>query len=422
MKIAHLVLATVLGLVGADERRLFYDLHVPPAWPAVPPIPARGEAPPVPSGGFLYRNGSAADRFGAEGQKAVYTFEAEPGEFSLFEVECFGMSRGWAATVAVRVLDASGAVLAETERAGGTTFGTVLPFTSPARGTFRLELEARAQAVRFVVVRHSDHEARRLGDLLLLDGVDEAFGFLAARGDEAHYAVVAPPGERVVVTVLPLREPHQGALFGAREALVRSLVGERRQGPGVALRRVLAEPRARQAERGGERGEAGREGREGRESRDGRGATFDTPWPGLVVPVEDGPPLPPTQRLELVADAENLARFAVVRRDGDRGGLFHVTIDRAPVRAAVRGRVGDESDDPLAGVEVHFLLQPTLDLVESVVSASDGTFEVRLPHGDYSVLTFDGASRRVERVLARIGGDQELNLVRSVPPLPEQRR
>ena len=123
------------------------------------------EAAPAPEGGAIVRDGALTDRLTAAGQSVLYSFESEAAELSLFELEVVGYARGWQSAALMEVIDASGRVLAQRERAGGESYQIFFAFEAPAAATYSLRLSAPKTYYRYTLLRNSSYKARSVAPL-----------------------------------------------------------------------------------------------------------------------------------------------------------------------------------------------------------------------------------------------------------------
>ncbi|MBI1379748.1 MAG: hypothetical protein GC161_01525 [Planctomycetaceae bacterium] len=374
----------VLGGVGAEDVRPYRDPNPLPIDVPVPPPIARPGGPDgahAPADGVLAAESAAVDHFGAEQQRVTYRLPAGPAaNFSLFEVQCLGFSRGWAAGVELAVLDAGGRTLLQRTFDGGASFGFLVPQALPPGEASTLVLTARRASLRYALVRHGGFEPNEPGVVRDLGAKSRALGYLADGEERVTFELQLAEGEPAVVTVGPLREQARDGMHAARLAAVDAAIDA--QPPAIEeLDRLLAGARA--------------QGRQGPPHF----------WPAAA----SGSGAAPRQRIDFPAGPARSERFDVLVRLGDLGGLFQLQVERNPERLAVEGRVGDLADDPRPGVAVRMLLEPDLETAAHAVTDLEGRFAVQVPPGEYSVLTF--AEGRTLRSLARITSSGELNLV-----------
>lgn len=398
------LLGVLFGIVGpAEEVRPYQDPTPLPIDVPVPPPIARPGGPDgthAPADGTLPAESAAVDHFGAELQRVSYRLPAGPGDnFSLFEVQCLGFSRGWAAGLDLSVLDASGQTLLQRSYDGGASFSFLVPQALPPGEAATLVLSARRASLRYAVVRHGGFDANRPGLVRDLEQKSRALGYLADGEERVTFELQLDEGEPAAVTVGPLREQARDSVHAARLATLDAAF-EAQPGTIEELDRLLAgaNPKAQ-----------GRQGplhfwpaiaRSGA-ARSGAGSTSAAS----------------TQRIDFPSGPARSERFDVLARSGDIGGLFQLGIERRPQVVSVAGRVGDLADDPRPGVAVRMLLEPELETVGHAVTDLEGRFSVHVPPGEYTVLTF--ADGRTLRNLARITSGGELNLIHE--PVVEDR-
>jgi hypothetical protein len=378
-------LGACLSCAGAGARGEALVAYAPPGEPTgiptAPPIVKAREGGP-PGDGELLPDGAVADRFTAEGQHATYRFRAERGELALFELGFLGYARGWDAAVGIRVLDGAGDVVLERERAGGASFGALVPFVAPVDGGYRLELRATHEFCRFTVVRHAGFAPNEPGERRNLGAGDRLVGHLADGDDRARIALDLAAGEPAIVAVAPLREHAARQLdkrrreaLGARPAALDGMPG---------FDALLADARAAEA------------------------AAGEVPSEPLLQLAHAGATAP----LAILAAGEaRTVALDVVALGPSEGGLFTVTVERGAPTFPLRGRVGDADDDPVAGARVSLLREPSLAQLAELVTDAEGRFATELPAGTYTVLYHTGPGTRIERVEAVLDEPLELNVV-----------
>jgi hypothetical protein len=384
-------------LLAAADRVVPYREQAPS--PLAVPSPPTTKASPgelAPENSPLERNDAVAARFATEGQCVSYEFESQAGELSLFELESFGYSRGWESTAGIRILDASGQALKEVVRTGGMTYSNFVSFQAPKTGTYRYELCAREESFRYSLVRHSGYFQPDADEIMHLGQADQAESFLADAWDVRRFAIDMKPGEQVLIRVGALRKKHRNRLLGTRAQVLASFLSDELLAQLFDLDSLLMQARA---------------GSPGREQL----LLSSVPFHGLRL-VRDGRVIASAGSMLMhTADREGLYQIEVSINGLSEGGLFSLQIERDPELHTVSGRVGDLDDDALQDVTLRFLSEPDLAALAQVVTGVDGTYEARLPAGDYSVLLHKGLNSRVERVRTRVRADTELNLVCSVP-------
>ena len=396
-------LALLLSLVPQVDRPApVIQPEVPPTSMARPPASVR-----------LERDRHVAGRFTEAGQRVEYPFEARAGELSLFDLGNWGLSRGWSSTVELRVLGPADEELLSTSRAGGTVFREFEAFVAPADGRYRLEVSAPDAPFRFTLVRHSGFRPRPAGAVLPFGEAPFVHGYLADAEDDATYEVALEAGVPVLLRAA-LTHPQ-----GEKQARVQRGRQPLRVTLGLALEDVPARGapsmggRVRGEERGG--GEAMDEAAR-RARRDAGLRSF----PSLAVRVE-GPADPEDASRAVLASgrhaallvpaSDGLHRLTVYARSKGEGGLFDLSIERAPALVDVTGFVGDADDDPVAGITVHLLLEPGFDPVASTESDAEGGWRASVPPGPYTVLLRRGGDGPVERLQTHVEEARELNAI-----------
>ena len=367
------------------------NVPIPVQTPNAPPVSAAREGS-APEGGHIERDGVLADTFTAEGQTVAYTFDCRVDEVSLFELESWGLSRGWASTAGVRILDEDGQALVEVERSGGALYGLVLPFQAPHAGTYTYELTASTEWFRYTLVRNSS----LLPPSPLrwhLGAVEEAHGYLDASDSDngAHFALSLTKGESALVRVAPFREGARNDQAKARRARLNAILKDGLTGfPN--LDEALVGQRQRKRERGGN-------------------PSF--PLFSLSAP---GPNV--AQTLLMRAGSSGSVQIDVVALDESEPGIYVVQVERNPDLVTVAGRVGDGDDDPIAGVRVQLLLEPMLSPLTEVETNAEGAFATEVPAGDYTFLVSGaGATQEVRaRVVANAEDRAEINLIYATEP------
>lgn len=385
------LLGLLLGGVGpSEELRPYRDPEPLPIDVPVPPPIARPGGPDgthAPSDGTLAADSAVVDHFGAELQRVSYGLPAGPhNNFSLFEVQCLGFSRGWAAGLELAVLDAGGQTLLQRNYDGGASFAFLVPQALPQGEAATLVLSARRASLRYALVHHGGFDENRPGLVRDLEQKSRALGYLADGEERVTYELKLAEGEPAVVTVQPLREHARDGMHAARLAALDAAV-EAQPATIEELDRLLA-------------------------GANPQGQARQGPphfWPAAARSGAASTAASSRQRIEFPAGPARAERFDVLARSGDIGGLFQLDIARSPQLVSVAGRVGDLADDPRPGVAVRMLLEPELETVAHAVTDLEGRFSFHVPPGEYSVLTF--ADGRTLRNLARITSSGELNLV-----------
>jgi len=369
------------------------------------PSPVRVPNPPTrkasaddaaPHSATLERDGAIAARFTAEGQSVVFQFDCREGEVSLFELEGYGYSRGWAATAGIRILSPFGTVLAEVVRPGGMTFTNFVSFRAPTPGTYRYELTALKESFRFSLVRHSGFLEPGAEEIAHIGKRNVAYGYLATSQDTRRFAIELEPGERVRVRVVSLRERHSNRLLGKRAQMLTHFLSDELIAEYLDLDGLLVKARANAA-------------------RHGQLLPHYYPFHELRL-LCDGSEVASAGSLLMYSAEQKAIHTIEVSAHGDsEGGIFTLSVEREPQLHAVTGRVGDLDDDPLEGVTLRFLVEPDLETMAEVKTRADGSYAAHLPIGNYSVIMFRNLNTRIERVRTRVEHALELNLLCSVP-------
>ncbi len=384
------VLLVALGgacAAGPSVQAAAVPLDVADARPAQGPFTAPpgiehevGEPEPTPAP--LARDGHAVGRLTAEGQLARFPFECREGELALFEVTAYGYARGWDAATRLVVRDAEGTILAQRERAGAALFSDFLAFEAPAAGQYELELGAARHYFRYLVVRHSGYRTRDPRTAAVVgEHQREVFGYSVGAASTQRFRIAARPGSELILRAEPTTErgwKHKRALRAAAPAVAAGFVPR----PASDLR------------------------------RDPRGHD-DLSFPDLEVRVLDGAgstlQAAPVG-LAVTVPAAGFVEVAVVQTDAGPGGLFTLSLERDVLRTACVLRVGDRDDEPLVGVRVALLAEPTLERVAEGETDREGQLDLRLPAGPYTaVLQPRGGRPTVVRT--RISDGAELNFV-----------
>lgn len=352
-------------------------------------LAAREDTSP-PRGGALSPNGSVSDRFAVSGQSATYTFQALSGELALFELICVGYSRGWQATAGVRVLGPRRRPLLTRAQEGGGTFALLVPFVAPATGMYALELSAPEQPFRYQLVRHTGFTPNAPGERRRATG-ERALGYLAGAQDRARFAVDVAAGEALLVEVAPAREPLRRGQEKRGAELLEGALAARRLPEVTAQGGILAAEQQRVSE---------------------EGERPSCPFFALALAddgEEEGAEKAGAERLFPAGPARRVS-LDVFALGESEGGLFELRIAR-PALHRVAVRVGDVEDDPLPGLSVSFLREPSLAALAEAETDADGISAVDLPAGDYSLLVTRGPEGKVERTRVRIDGPQDVNLI-----------
>ncbi len=368
-------------------------VEAPPRWShgsALAAAPAAVPMPPAPQpqnaardtasalSGELARDTFAAGRMPRADLRAVYSFEAEAGEQSLFEIVGYGYSRASDGRVRLAIEDESGATVWEKERDVGATWREFAAFTSRAAGTSTLSLGTLSGGCRFVLVRHSSYpplsqSAQDLGTLALVHGhLPEALA-------ESRYSIPVRAGEELALK-----------LTGSRE-------------------------------------EARIEGRQGATDMSAMMARMDVMEGGARM-AAGAKALFQSFDLEVLFDGESLGRSVsflrlTAPRDGNidvvvraqrpnlGGGLFDLTVERELKLHRVHGVVVNSEDQPQAGVQIDFLREPDADLVGRVQTDAKGEFDTTVLGGNLAIQMLKGKSPAARSVRVRVEADTPLDLM-----------
>ena len=329
----------------------------------------------------LARDSVIADRFTAPDQSVAYTFEANAGELSLFELGCWGYARGWHSAARMRVIDGAGETLADLHSAGKVLYYPFLAFTAPRDGTYTLELSGEDQFFRFILVRQSSYGDRSADSSVALGATETVHSYLKDLHDSARFSFDLAPGEEIAIKVQGERE--------AARTESRAKIRERSRAASSAgpMMGAGAGEMARAA------------GSDAMTAQEGRGAAIARMllYPPLAIEVRvDG---------KLVSDGAPFARAKSDRasrcdvrvhcpggRDlqfaasGDVGGLFELQRRPSPSKIAMHGLVVGPNDETLAGVELAFLADPDGDEWARTTTDAKGAYTVAVPAGDYLVM------------------------------------
>ena len=93
------------------------------------------------------------------------------------------------------------------------------------------------------------------------------------------------------------------------------------------------------------------------------------------------------------------------------GGLFDLVVERALYLVRVHGVVVDSDDQPLAGVELHFLREPDGDLLATGRSDEQGRYQLTVMPGRLAIQMRRGESAAREAVRVQVDADMQLDLV-----------
>lgn len=367
---------------------------------------------PPPANQGLARDGAIADRFVAEGQTVDYAFESNKGELSLFELSTMGFARGWESAATLQVLSEDGSLLRSAFRDGGSVYWMFQPFVAPATGRYVLRLTASRECYRYVLVRHSGYQDHQPGDVLLTHDQESVFGYLSDMDDHVTYAIPVADGETIGVQVVPTNEPDRKRLRAQRSRRLKAELEAGASGDGEAMMSA----RSMRATRAGASRSQVRPltqpdlivttdlrqdhtlDHSFRPSTEPTSHYLQATGKNQTVPTVDTPY--PTQVLIEVAAA-----------GGRDGGLFELRIERARQMSTITGFVDNPDGDPAPGISLSFLREPELDPAGTVTTATDGSYSIRVPAGDYTVVVRDDGSLPAQATHAGLDTDQELNLI-----------
>jgi len=378
----HTALCLALTTVLAAQRSEGLDARpagVPP--PALPGI-ERAEPYQAPPAGELARDGALAERFTAAGQRASYAFESEAGELSLFELSTAGYARGWKAAAELRVLDASGAVLAQADDGGAVQFRVLLAFEAPAAGRYTLEIVPTEEYFRYQIVRHSSYVSPAVLGVADVGARERVHTWLGARPSSVRFRVPVRAGEELVVRVEGTREEAREERRRTREVEL-----------GGAEAAMMGGPRMRM--------EAGA-GRGGPETIFCGASLAVDAAPGLV---QRGPTL-----ARLVPERDGWLDLALLA-EGDEIALVDLVIERAPAAVEVSGAVIDAADAGVPRLALEFLREPDLDVWTTTTSGEEGVWSARLPLGDWRVRVRRGDAPPILLRLGVSGPASDLGLL-----------
>jgi hypothetical protein len=383
-------LVLVASLVLAQERAVIPIPGEPaPAFPEDPraPGPAReGKEVPAPAGGRIEPDSFVGDRFLAQGQRAAYEFEAQAGEFSLFELVTYGYERGWQSEAELTILDPAGKVLAVRRKGGGTVYRLVVPFTAPADGTYRIDLVAREQYFRYTIVRNVHLYPHEQGACYDLGSRSHVFDHLAEGTEEVRYALDVRAGEAIGLRVVPASPALRVPCRLERRAAIQG-------GEGADAVMAAEDPTAM---------------RSGGGMRGGGGGS----WTPVLDVRLDGEPLGPEGHyVSFVAPRAARVELLVRARSQKEGGIYELEIERSVPLQPVHGSVSDRDGDALAGRLVDFYREPELDLVATTTSGADGSYAAKVPAGDYTIRVRSTGEAPPTCVQAKIEADRELHLI-----------
>ncbi len=395
MNLAALIVALGAAFTPAAQDERPAPVLQPPAPPIERAGPASAEdAAVVPTGSALARDSFIADRFTADGQQVVYTFEAADGELSILDLGTWGYSRGWKATAGLRILGPDGAELVAAEESGGTTFRLFQVFVAPKEGTYSVELSALEQYFRYTLVRHSQYRYRPSPAPVELAKRPTTHGFLSDHTDTVTYRVPVRAGERVALRVNPTHpQAHKQARMMRSRARGKVVRGE-----------PLGMPRGRSSA-------APETGEPSRSATLAQGLAF--PRLALSVAESDGAALSEKTHFHAFTPTTDGDVFVTVAAIEGRGGaLFDLQVLRDLQWMRVTGYVGDRDDEPVSGVTVHILHDPEVDPLASVVTAEDGTWSAKVLAGRVTLLMQRGTSP-LEQVSLAIeeNGLSEINTI-----------
>jgi hypothetical protein len=113
----------------------------------------------------------------------------------------------------------------------------------------------------------------------------------------------------------------------------------------------------------------------------------------------------------LTPEQDGTYQIVVSATGRGQGGLFVLEVERAPPRVEVTGYVGDEEDDPVPGITLRFLREPSSEVVGEATSDQDGEFLLSVLPGRYTVHVGRSGEGSAEVVQANIEQSRELNVV-----------
>ena len=310
-----------------------------PAGVPLPELPGIERSEPYlpPTGRRLGANAALADRFTAPGQSVRYPFAARAGELSLFELPATGYARGWSAAVRLRVLDSTGAPLAEQRVAGGVQFRALLPFTAPADGEYVLEVSADQEYFRYQLVRHGNYSARGADAPAQAFGGQRLHGWLAGPGDRLQYLIPVHAGEELVLRVEGTRAEARNERDRARALALQAAGGE---AMGASSMRSMQSGRSMTG-------------------RAGRGGEAIFPEPRLALDSQALVLARGDSFLRLRAESEGTLTVSVSASAGEQATLFDLLVERQLACVPVAGTVIDADEQ--------------------------GRYAVELPPGDYQI-------------------------------------
>ena len=439
---ALLVLLAAFGIAQEAGPILPFEGDPQPAhWDGVgaPGANLEGE-PQAPEPGHLERDGSASDRFEAEGQKVEYSFEARAGELSLFELTTLSYERGAQATSVMRVLDESGQELARSRQSGGEAFNDFFEFVAPEDGDYRLRLRTQRSFFRYALVRHSGFQPHVAQARYEIGARERLFDYLAGSGDAVRYRVELAAGQELSLRALNLGEPARIVARAARRSALEAgasggMMGMGSMGAmggGRSARRTAEpdagrmQPDAGRMKKGGRSAGRGRAGRGGMSDREGAAAGPRSQVPRLQVSLwkDDkrvaSAPSDAAHFLRVPIDEAGVYEVRVEASGGaegqDEGGIFELELARDVPAVEVGGSVADGEGASLGGMVLRFLREPELDATALVRTAEDGAWQAQLPPGEYFVMVMPRGPGDVHRLRTVIDGSRELHLIYDPPP------
>jgi len=368
-----------------------------PAGVPLPPVPpaSRGEAAGArDQSGELSRNASVTGRLPEAGQRASFPFFAEQGEQSLFEIAGYGYERGAAGRIRLSIEDSAGGVVWQSERETAVVWRDFSSFVAPSAGRWTYVIDVLQSGYRFVLVRHSDFPPL---DATPIDigRREKVHGHLAGPESVAKFLVPVSAGEELALKLTATRaeaqaEARKGATsMEAMSARMAAMSGA--EDGAMAPGGMQAQPPMT------ERGAAG------------RGAQFQH---FELEVAQDGVVLGPRgSYLRLRAPADGVLELRVRAKSSNGGGLFDIGIERALQLVRVHGVVVDSEDQPLTGVELHFLREPDGDPLAQARSDESGAFEVSLMPGRLAIQMMRGDRPARDAVRVQVDADAQIDLV-----------